>query len=229
MIPNPANPQCLNRYSYCLNNPLRYVDPSGHTAEEEAALYQQAAELREMAGMLGQMAGQFALAYFYSVLAEQPVPQFLSMALILGSQASALAGTADLLEQTASLMYQARTAAERAAAEQAAADQRAENEEELADIGAIIGATALVVVEVVTWGPPLVEAFGGNPGPLSAQMQEHSQTGQLVCEVFIDLICVDLMQSGYSNNDLMSESLFDLAVDMGSSLVSATVQCIWPF
>jgi RHS repeat-associated protein len=25
----PANPQNLNRYSYCLNNPLRYTDPSG--------------------------------------------------------------------------------------------------------------------------------------------------------------------------------------------------------
>ena len=26
----PANSQALNRYAYCLNNPLRYVDPSGH-------------------------------------------------------------------------------------------------------------------------------------------------------------------------------------------------------
>jgi hypothetical protein len=24
------NPQALNRYSYCVNNPLRYVDPTGH-------------------------------------------------------------------------------------------------------------------------------------------------------------------------------------------------------
>ncbi len=31
IIPNPANPQSLNRYSYCLNNPLKYVDPSGYT------------------------------------------------------------------------------------------------------------------------------------------------------------------------------------------------------
>jgi RHS repeat-associated protein len=30
IIPDPANPQTLNRYSYCLNNPLKYVDPSGH-------------------------------------------------------------------------------------------------------------------------------------------------------------------------------------------------------
>ncbi len=30
IIPDPANPQSLNRYSYCLNNPLKYVDPTGH-------------------------------------------------------------------------------------------------------------------------------------------------------------------------------------------------------
>jgi len=31
IVPNPANPQSLNRYSYCLNNPLKYIDPTGHT------------------------------------------------------------------------------------------------------------------------------------------------------------------------------------------------------
>ena len=30
IVPNPANPQSLNRYSYVLNNPLRYTDPTGH-------------------------------------------------------------------------------------------------------------------------------------------------------------------------------------------------------
>jgi RHS repeat-associated protein len=30
LVPDPANPQSLNRYSYVLGNPLRYVDPSGH-------------------------------------------------------------------------------------------------------------------------------------------------------------------------------------------------------
>ncbi len=32
IVPQPYNPQSLNRYSYCLNNPLRYIDPSGHLA-----------------------------------------------------------------------------------------------------------------------------------------------------------------------------------------------------
>ncbi|MEI2692539.1 MAG: RHS repeat-associated core domain-containing protein [Anaerolineae bacterium] len=30
IVPAPGNPQALNRYSYVLNNPLRYTDPSGH-------------------------------------------------------------------------------------------------------------------------------------------------------------------------------------------------------
>jgi RHS repeat-associated protein len=34
IVPEPGNPQALNRYSYVLNNPLRYHDPSGHDAED---------------------------------------------------------------------------------------------------------------------------------------------------------------------------------------------------
>jgi hypothetical protein len=33
MLPNPYNPQLLNRYSYCLNNPIKYNDPSGNVAQ----------------------------------------------------------------------------------------------------------------------------------------------------------------------------------------------------
>ena len=29
IVPEPGNPQALNRYAYVLGNPLRYVDPSG--------------------------------------------------------------------------------------------------------------------------------------------------------------------------------------------------------
>jgi hypothetical protein len=29
-VPEPGNPQSLNRYTYVYNNPLRYTDPSGH-------------------------------------------------------------------------------------------------------------------------------------------------------------------------------------------------------
>jgi RHS repeat-associated protein len=30
IVPDPANPQTLNRLAYALNNPLRYIDPTGH-------------------------------------------------------------------------------------------------------------------------------------------------------------------------------------------------------
>ena len=30
-IPDPTNPQAFNRFSYTINNPLRYTDPDGHT------------------------------------------------------------------------------------------------------------------------------------------------------------------------------------------------------
>ncbi|AKB28470.1 hypothetical protein MSSIT_1751 [Methanosarcina siciliae T4/M] len=33
MLPDPYNPQALNRYSYVLNNPVKYTDPSGHYVE----------------------------------------------------------------------------------------------------------------------------------------------------------------------------------------------------
>ena len=29
-MPDPLDPQSLNRYSYVYNNPLKYTDPSGH-------------------------------------------------------------------------------------------------------------------------------------------------------------------------------------------------------
>jgi RHS repeat-associated protein len=33
IVPDPKNPQTLNRYAYSLNNPVKYIDPSGHTVK----------------------------------------------------------------------------------------------------------------------------------------------------------------------------------------------------
>jgi RHS repeat-associated protein len=38
-IPNPADPQAFNRYTYCSNNPLKYIDPSGHDPEDDPWQY----------------------------------------------------------------------------------------------------------------------------------------------------------------------------------------------
>ena len=39
IVPNPGDPQALNRYSYAANNPVRYTDPSGHLTEEQIMQY----------------------------------------------------------------------------------------------------------------------------------------------------------------------------------------------
>ena len=65
IVPDPTNPQALNRYSYTLNNPLRYTDPTGHFSEEEImqhygvktwaevlALFQQGGQLQGLWGWL---------------------------------------------------------------------------------------------------------------------------------------------------------------------------------
>jgi RHS repeat-associated protein len=36
-VPDANNPQGFNRYSYVANNPLKYIDPTGHGAWEETA------------------------------------------------------------------------------------------------------------------------------------------------------------------------------------------------
>jgi RHS repeat-associated protein len=35
IVPEPGNPQSLNRYSYGLNNPSRFTDPSGHLTDDQ--------------------------------------------------------------------------------------------------------------------------------------------------------------------------------------------------
>jgi len=34
IVPEPGNPQALNRYAYGFSNPLKYIDPTGHCATE---------------------------------------------------------------------------------------------------------------------------------------------------------------------------------------------------
>jgi len=40
IVPDPMNSQQLNRYSYVNNNPLRYIDPSGHCAPDDQACWE---------------------------------------------------------------------------------------------------------------------------------------------------------------------------------------------
>jgi RHS repeat-associated protein len=44
IVPDYSNPQSLNRYSYALNNPLRYTDPTGHQSDENETTENQTTE-----------------------------------------------------------------------------------------------------------------------------------------------------------------------------------------
>ena len=39
LVPDPGDPQALNRYTYCLNNPLIYTDPSGEIIDLLAVIF----------------------------------------------------------------------------------------------------------------------------------------------------------------------------------------------
>jgi len=36
IVPGAGDPQALNRFSYALNNPLKYIDPTGHMVDDES-------------------------------------------------------------------------------------------------------------------------------------------------------------------------------------------------
>ena len=57
VVQDPYNPQSLNRYSYCLNNPLIYVDPSGHVYDDYIAEVEAAQEAEESGGFWGWFTG----------------------------------------------------------------------------------------------------------------------------------------------------------------------------
>ncbi|RMD62918.1 RHS repeat-associated core domain-containing protein, partial [Candidatus Parcubacteria bacterium] len=73
IVPEPANPQALNRYAYVNNNPVRYTDPSGHCLEAGLSpipcepLLQEGVELVQQAEALtvqyGPQVAQFLQAY----------------------------------------------------------------------------------------------------------------------------------------------------------------------
>ncbi len=82
----PANPQALNRYAYCLNNPLRYVDPTGHfqvelSAEEAGELMNTLEQLSDFS--LGSAIASEAIATILKLFGERAISDE-SVALLLG-------------------------------------------------------------------------------------------------------------------------------------------------
>jgi RHS repeat-associated protein len=52
IVPDPKSTQALNRYSYTLNNPTRYVDPTGHCISTDTACLAALKALQEQYGVV---------------------------------------------------------------------------------------------------------------------------------------------------------------------------------
>ncbi len=75
----PGNPQALNRYSYVLNNPLRYTDPTGMFSEDEIMQYLGVSTWDDVLAMFGEggvMAGAWG---FLEVLRQAELGTPISM------------------------------------------------------------------------------------------------------------------------------------------------------
>jgi len=119
IVPEPGNPQSLNRYSYTLNNPLEYRDPSGHAAEAGAGIGDLEAWMRlldqEHSTKFNGWLHERDAAWAALLLAKQE-----------GMPSEVLSGMAAVLEskQTCLLIngYRGNQAAQRAAADAYSAD-----------------------------------------------------------------------------------------------------------
>jgi RHS repeat-associated protein len=98
IIPDLTNPQSLNRYTYAYNNPVRYVDPSGHSAQESVPTIEEPLLTvnEQMAADLGwRVAGMRVMMdpIFLTGTAEQTVVKTaVGAATVIPIEATAMAG-----------------------------------------------------------------------------------------------------------------------------------------
>ncbi|MDW8101216.1 MAG: RHS repeat-associated core domain-containing protein [Anaerolineae bacterium] len=95
LVPEPGNPQALNRYSYVLNNPIKYTDPSGHWVETAWDLFSIGLTLNDIRreGLTWQ--NGLALTVDVGAALLPGVPAFAGVAMKAGKAAVEVAGHAD--------------------------------------------------------------------------------------------------------------------------------------
>ncbi len=94
IVPQPGNPQSFNRYSYTLNNPVKYRDPSGHVVETAWDIANVAWDIHEFAN--DRSVGNFvALALDTGAVLLPFVPAGVGILLRGGKTAAKMATHAD--------------------------------------------------------------------------------------------------------------------------------------
>ncbi len=99
IVPDPTNPQSLNRYSYVLNNPLKYTDPSGHWGF--SSIFKGAKKLLKSAGKaiksaLSKPVVRFAIAAVITYVTYGAASAYLG-GLTLGGEAALLSSSQVML------------------------------------------------------------------------------------------------------------------------------------
>ena len=68
IVPDPSNPQTLNRYAYVLNNPVKYTDPTGHFSDNEIAKWTDITNLADFAKQHPDLYKMLQLMHFGDML-----------------------------------------------------------------------------------------------------------------------------------------------------------------
>ena len=72
-MPEPGNPQALNRYSYVYNNPVTRIDPTGHVADWDVGFFPTIArDPNSVSPVDARLAGELCTVYFQIYLNDNP-------------------------------------------------------------------------------------------------------------------------------------------------------------
>ena len=109
IVPEPGNPQALNRYSYVLNNPLRFSDPTGMFSEDEIMKYLGVSTWDEVLAMIGDGGGMAGAWGYLEVLRQAqlgtPIAMWTDTSNGFSARQPNMAGT--FYEQDGALMFSA--------------------------------------------------------------------------------------------------------------------------
>jgi RHS repeat-associated protein len=106
IVPDPGDPQALNRYAYVLNNPVRYTDSTGMFSEDQIMQYLGVGTWDDVLAMFGEggvMAGAWG---FLEVLRQAELGDPISMWYDISGGMTAIAPiTGSFYEQNGQLMF----------------------------------------------------------------------------------------------------------------------------